>query len=139
MVSFMLAIALAAAGEVAPGATGLEVFARTTEVGGRSRVTTLFSVLGDLRNPETRFVYVPVNACEGIAVSTNEPPRGVFGWRVFMGPVTYARGAKAPVRADVMLTTQRLWTASGSPGDDPLLMALPTQAAERAGVLDTWN
>ena len=50
MVSFTLAIALAATVQVAPAATGLEVFARTTDSNGRTKVTTLFSMVGDLRS-----------------------------------------------------------------------------------------
>ena len=139
MASFTLAVALATSVQVAPAATGLEVVARTTESSGRTKVTTLFTVIGDLRNRQTRFVYVPKNVCDGIAVSTNEPPRAMYGWRVFVGPVTYAPGSKARVRADVLLTTQRMWNVSGTAGDEPLLTALPTQASERSAVIDTLS
>ncbi len=139
MVSFTLAIALAATVQVAPAATGLEVFARTTDSNGRTKVTTLFSMVGDLRSRQTIFVFVPKSVCDGIAVSATEPPQAVYGWRVFLGPVTYAPESKAPVRADVLLTTQRMWSASGAAADKPLLTALPTQAAERSAVLDTLS
>lgn len=137
MFAFTLAIALAGTVQAAPAATGLEVFARATDSKGRTTVTPLFSLIGDLRSPQTRFVFVPKSVCEGIAVSTNEPRGAMYGWRVSVGPVTYAPGSRAPVRADVSLTTQRMWNASGPAGGAPLFTALPTQAAERSAVLDT--
>lgn len=107
MASFTLGLALVAAVQATPPATGLELIARTKSV------------------------------CDGIAVSEYEPSRSPYGWRVFVGPVTYAPKSKAPVRADVMLTTMRMWNASGPVPDAPMFAALPTQAAERSTVIDT--
>jgi len=135
--SFTLAMMLAAAVQAAPSATGLKLIARTTDSNGRTTVTTLTSLVGDMRSPQTLFVYVPKSVCDGIAVSEYEPPRSPYGWRIFLGPVTYAPQSKAPVRADVMLTTLRMWNASGKVPDAPMFAALPTQAAERSAVLDT--
>ena len=135
MASITLAAALAAMAQLQPPATGLEVFARTTESNGGTKVTALFSI-GDLRTPHTRFVYVPKSVCDGIAVSTNQPSRALYGWRVSIGPVTYAPESKAPVRADVLLVTQRQWNAGAPVSDGDLLAALPTQAAERSAILD---
>ena len=135
IVPVALAAALATMPQVLPRATGLEVFARTTESNGGTKVTALFSI-GDLRVPHTRFVSVPKNVCDGFSVSTNQPARAAYGWRVSIGPVTYAPESRAPVRADVLLIAQRLWNASGPAGDGDLLAALPTQSAERSAVLD---
>ena len=133
---FLLASALATV-QAASAATGLEVIARTTDASGRTSVKSLFSIVGNLRVPHERFVYVPKSVCEGIAVSTNEPPKSMYGWRIFVGPVTYAAQSLAPVRADVLLTTLRMWNASGKVPDAPMFAALPTQAAERSAVIDT--
>jgi hypothetical protein len=139
MAPFSLAFALGTALQAASAAPGLEVVARTTEADGRTKVTTLFSITGSLRVPHQRFVYVPKSVCDGVAVSMDEPPKSQYGWRIFVGPVTYAAQAAVPVRADVMLTTMRMWTASGPVPDAPMLAALPTQAAERSAVIDTLS
>ena len=138
MTSFTLAVALAAATQTPPPATGLELIARTTAASGRTTVTKLRSVIGSPPwGPQTLFVYVPKSVCDGIVVSEYEPTRSPYGWRVFLGPVTYAPQSTAPVRADVMLTTLRMWNASGKVPDAPMFAALPTQAAERSVVIDT--
>lgn len=138
MTSFTLAVALAAATQTPPPATGLELIARTTDANGRPTVTKLRSVTGSPPwGPQTLFVYVPKSVCDGIVVSEYEPTRSPYGWRVFVGPVTYAPQSTAPVRADVMLTTLRMWNASGKVPDAPMFAALPTQAAERSVVIDT--
>lgn len=134
--SFLLASALAAV-QVTPPATGLEVIARTTDASGHTTVKTLFSIAGSLRDPQAMFVFVPKSVCDGLEVSRREPPKSSYGWRISVGPVTYAPGSKAPVRADVLLMTQRLWDAGGSVPEAPLLAALPSQAAERSAVIDT--
>jgi hypothetical protein len=133
---FTLAVSVAAAVQAAPAATGLELVARTTDPNGRTNVTSLISLVGNLRNPQTLFVYVPKSVCDGIAVSEYEPARSPYGWRIFVGPVTYAPQSKAAVRADVMLTTLRMWNASGTVPDAPMFTALPNQAAERSAVID---
>ena len=137
MVPFTLAVMLAAAVQPAPSATGLRLIARATDANGRATVTSLMSRIGDLRSPWTVFVYVPKSVCDGIAVSEHEPPRSPYGWRIFLGPVTYAPQSTAPVRADVMLSIQRMWNASGKVPDAPMFAALPTQAGERSAVIDT--
>ena len=136
MASFTLAVMLAAV-QAAPSATGLKLIARTTDANGRTTVTSLMSLVGNMRSPQTIFVYVPKSVCDGIAVSEHEPPRSPYGWRIFIGPVTYAPQSKAPVHADVMVTTLRMWNASGKVPDAPMFAALPTQAAERSAVIDT--
>ena len=136
MASFTLAVLLAASVQ-APSATGLELVARTTDANGRTTETGLIRLIGNLRSPTTLFVYVPKSVCDGIAVVDYEPPRSPYGWRVFVGPVAYAPKSKAPVRADVMVTTMRMWNASGPVPDAPMFAALPTQAAERSAVIDT--
>ena len=136
MAPFTLALALVAALQVEP-ATGLEIIARTTDARGNTTATTAFSITGSLRVSHQRFVYVPKSVCDGVRASTTEPPKSPYGWRIFVGPVTYAAGSAAPVRADVLLTTLRLWNASGDVPDGPMFAALPTQAAERSTVIDT--
>jgi hypothetical protein len=132
---FTLALALAAAAQSAPTATGLEVIARTTQ-NGRTTVTSLFTTTGDLRRPQTMFVSVRGSICSGLTVSKEEPPNATHAWRISTGPVTYAPASRAPVRADVMVTTQRMWLP-GENGPDALrFLALPTQDMQRSGVLD---
>ena len=135
--SLSLALAVGAAVQAAPSGRGLEVIARTTDATGRTTVTSVFTITGNLRVPHERFVYVPKTVCDGIAASSDEPPRSPYGWRIFIGPVTYAAQSAAPVRADVFLTTQRMWDASDKVPDAPMLAALPTQASERSAVIDT--
>ena len=132
-----IALALGAALQATPPATGLELIARSTDANGRSTEKSLIRLIGNLRSPATLFVYVPKSVCDGIVVSEYEPPRSPYGWRVFVGPVTYAPNSNAPVRADVMLTTMRMWNASGPVPDAPMFAALPSQAAERSAVIDT--
>ncbi len=135
--SSTLALAFVAAVQAASPATGLELIAHTTDSNGRTTEKSLIRLIGNLRSPATLFVHVPKSVCDGIAVAEYEPPPSPYGWRVFIGPVTYAPKSKAPVRADVMLTTLRMWNASGAVPDAPMFAALPTQAAERSAVIDT--
>jgi hypothetical protein len=136
---FTLVIAMAAAAPQTQQITaaGVEVRARTTQENGETSMTSLFTFPGDLRAPQTMFVYAPHSVCDGVFASKDEPSRALYGWRIFMGPVTYAAGSRAPLRADVMLTTHRMWSAGAKESDAPLFLALPTQSSERSGVIDT--
>jgi hypothetical protein len=137
---FALALTLAAAAAAQatpPVATAVEVVSRLTLGNGQRKTTSLFRTSGDLRTPQTMFVFVPDSVCDSIAVSKTEPRKALYAWRIFAGPVTYAPGSTAPVRADVMLTTQRMWNGGKKGPDAPMFLALPTQAAAPSGVIDT--